>query len=277
MATKPQRHRQCSRNEAASLDEKSLTMTWCCPFCGLPGKRSKEHVWPSWLSAEMHRLARAMHAVPGRQYRVRIGTQFGERTAERLDVVSRQVCKRCNETWMSALENRVKPLILPMLEDFPTSLSATAQQVIATWAAKMSMTLDLSVPRDSRTVIPAQRRELFDTGLPPKQSTVWLGRFAGDEWGMRIYRNGCRVEQEGAPEGFQIYKTVFTINRIAFAVVGDSLPPGWRPCTDSEDLHVARRLWPQRGTAIVWPSSNALSEAALVDWARIRIKGLEQR
>jgi hypothetical protein len=50
-------------------------------------------------------------------------------------------CKVCNNGWMKDLEDRARPLLLPMLDGFKTVLDRTSQTVIAAWITKTAFSL----------------------------------------------------------------------------------------------------------------------------------------
>jgi len=71
-----------------------------CPFCGREDT-TDEHVWPKWISRELATLGLA-----------------------RPINITVPVCKRCNERWLSVLENDVAPILRPMIRGRATSISA---------------------------------------------------------------------------------------------------------------------------------------------------------
>ena len=55
------------------------------------------------------------------------------------------VCKSCNNTWMSVVENRVKEFLGPMIvRHEKTNLSLEQQQLLATWAVKTAYLVELA-------------------------------------------------------------------------------------------------------------------------------------
>src|SRR5688572_17574751 len=51
-------------------------------------------------------------------------------------------CQRCNNGWMSEMENRTKALLLPLMRGVRTDLSIANQSKIAIWTTKTAMTFD---------------------------------------------------------------------------------------------------------------------------------------
>ena len=50
------------------------------------------------------------------------------------------VCTTCNNRWISRMELKIKPVILPMFNGAAAKLDKNAQQKIATWATKTAYT-----------------------------------------------------------------------------------------------------------------------------------------
>src|SRR5207253_864745 len=93
---------------AYSLESK---MARTCAFCAQGGKQSREHVLAKWLAREFPtggRLTTLQEKGPS-------GVIVREHPAAMLIVRVKQVCSRCNQTWMSAIEHAAKPILLPMM------------------------------------------------------------------------------------------------------------------------------------------------------------------
>ena len=55
------------------------------------------------------------------------------------------ICEECNSVWLSRLERAVKPLLAPMaVSASPTTLSPARQKLLATWAVKTVLLLELA-------------------------------------------------------------------------------------------------------------------------------------
>jgi hypothetical protein len=90
-----------------------------CAFCGLPfgprgsaRQKTGEDALPKWLLGVMPgegSLTYTRQAVHGGPLRVW--------TNKELAIVARQVCKKCNNGWMSDLENRAKPVLTRIMHD----------------------------------------------------------------------------------------------------------------------------------------------------------------
>jgi len=106
-----------------------------CIFCAAPAS-SKEDAWPLWL------LRQIRTNVPAR-----IDAERGTQPLRSWRVVGagltvRFVCAPCNNGWMSELENRVKPIVLRLLDNTGTNLTVEEQTTLAAWAVKNAMVFE---------------------------------------------------------------------------------------------------------------------------------------
>lgn len=108
--------------------------------------------------------------------------RFGERGSEgalefpsgnKIDLKVRRTCEQCNTGWMSDLEHAAKPIIEPMIRAEQTLLGPREQEVVARWATKTAMMLDLVGP-GQQEIPPEHLLHLFETGNPPANVRVWL-------------------------------------------------------------------------------------------------------
>src|SRR5215218_6384613 len=105
-----------------------------CAFCGVPGA-TKQHIWPKWLNTTFY--PRASHhleliestlpveGTPSPPHKIREGGANSRKI--------RNICKRCNNEWMSQLEMAAKPLVLPLITGKRVILEEFAQRRIAAW------------------------------------------------------------------------------------------------------------------------------------------------
>ncbi len=94
-----------------------------CIFCAAPAS-SKEDAWPLWLLRKI-----------GKDRPARIDAERGTQPLRSWRVVDtgltvRFVCEPCNNGWMSELENRVKPIVLRLLDKASTNLTVEEQTTL---------------------------------------------------------------------------------------------------------------------------------------------------
>jgi hypothetical protein len=92
---------------------------------------SREHVYPDWLADELPGEGVFTHELERR------GEALTPWRASRVAYTVRHVCRRCNNEWMSELEERSKPVIAAMAknETFPLR-SARTYHLVALGASR---------------------------------------------------------------------------------------------------------------------------------------------
>src|SRR3954447_892288 len=112
-----------------------------CIFCeggAEPGNpMTKEHIWSNWMAPYlpgtqadtyyefMENLTNKVVPVGKRFERYRQGGSKTKRV--------KAVCKRCNSGWMSVLETKVRPTILPLMKAEPSILDLEARRTLVEW------------------------------------------------------------------------------------------------------------------------------------------------
>lgn len=95
-----------------------------------------------------------------------------------IEVVANQVCERCNNGWMSALEGKVKPFLLSIVRGHRRTYYEQGQRLISAWAVKTGLTFELVNPDPQmRTAIRDvhYRASRAASPSPPSKMHVWLG------------------------------------------------------------------------------------------------------
>lgn len=111
-----------------------------CIFCGdgaKPGNpMSEEHLWSEWMAPLLPKDKGTSYVEYAESFSATQPTgpkllrnRQGGATDKRFKVV----CKRCNETWMSAMEKAVQPRLTPLIKGEPTVLGECDRQMLADW------------------------------------------------------------------------------------------------------------------------------------------------
>lgn len=137
-----------------------------CLFCE-SSAGSKEHLWPAWIHQRKD-FGPLKVSIGGSPVEIR------NDPAQKIDTV----CHKCNNEWMSRVENKTKPIIACMLEDLTIPLDRQQQNMLSNWAVKTAMVFDSvknpeSNPRfyqKSECVAFRERRVI------PDHVRIWIGR-----------------------------------------------------------------------------------------------------
>ena len=149
-----------------------------CLFCGgTGGKRTAEHVLPTWLSEVLPIAGRDLALV-------RMADGGIARAMPVLDVRIVDVCKTCNEGWMSELEVAFRSVLESAIRGGPIELDREGERIVALWSVKTWFLLNRAL--DYLTVTPvnaglADYRDLYDRREPVPTFQIWIGRVHQDD------------------------------------------------------------------------------------------------
>jgi hypothetical protein len=218
-----------------------------CPFCNT-GDPTAEHVFPQWLSKELTATGGLVRSSEDRPRRLR-----------KIDTTA-PICRACNNRWLSVLENDAKPLLTQMLRGQAQRLFHNEQKLLATWALKTAMMLDLA---SGEPVIPTgffhslrQLREPFPSSI------VLIAAYGGSQWATWARHTPLRLgaPEDAPPNGFV---TTFTAHRVIFQVLGYFTSGGAR----FDDTRIYRealaQISPLRCLPVEWPPNGFLLDD---DW-----------
>jgi hypothetical protein len=115
-----------------------------CIFCGEFKERSKEHVWPRWLQKFVGGSTKGQHT--GTHFRLPWPRPVSNRKQSGESLVLGNICKDCNNGWMSDLEIEVMPLLKDVITNKcrANTWSKIEAESIAKWSLKTSIVINLS-------------------------------------------------------------------------------------------------------------------------------------
>jgi hypothetical protein len=236
-----------------------------CIFCGGAGL-TREHVWADWLKkyvpkdmpkhTALFAIVHPTHSEPTRKKR------SGDLQSRRLRIV----CKSCNTGWMSKLQEKTKPNLLPLIQGEVTAFDVSAQSLLASWIAMFVMVAEHFNPY-TVTTPQAQRSYLLDTGKAPAENwKIWIGDFERKDWKGQLAHFTVPVSSphhipeimdNGLPRP-NTQTMTFVVGRL-FIHVASSV-------TDIfEDWRLARpdllaQIWPIKRNIIGWPPRMTISD-----------------
>lgn len=257
----------------------SLPLPKRCIFCQGRSKLTREDFFPKWF--------REFYPAPPGSESARLNaevswherdTATGEiatvmapsklaRPGDLADQTLRVVCAKCNNGWMSRLQQTAKPYLRPyILGKWPRPDQA-ARKTISSWAVMFAMVVEFG--DEASAVVPPIEREVFRRDLrPPIGAHIWAGRAAGDlpYW---FHRRAMRVtldpaDDRGAPNA---QLTTLTLGHLLLQVY---LTTSDHPAFDGEqraDSCGLSPLWPLGLKGPGHHRARILNEAAVRDFA----------
>lgn len=148
-----------------------------CGFCGGPGV-TQEHVWPDWLRKV---VLESRGGGKGKKFGAEIerGGKRKRFRAEKLETKVGMPCEACQNGWMSALENEVKPFLTGMV--FPgdkTPLNSGHQLALVRWAIKTAMVYEFTATEEK--YFSSEERLAFKERFEiPENVWIWAARYDG--------------------------------------------------------------------------------------------------
>jgi hypothetical protein len=246
-----------------------------CIFCGTIGKMTREHIWADWLRSYIpkdmpdHQAGTIIRGGPGekpiKEFGHRVG---GDPRSRRVRCVCGSVTygrgskqKGCNDGWMGDLQNRAKPVVLPLIKGEATVLRAAQQRTLSAWIAMAVMCSEhgdidwVTIPAEHRTY-------LFKNHTPPKIGwKIWIGRYHRDKWSPHWVHHTLRIakkETGAAPFAgtafFNTQSTPYTVGELYIHAVSS----WWPRCVNMFRFRpprnlLLRQIWPVRDEVIRWP------------------------
>jgi hypothetical protein len=155
-----------------------------CVFCGRHGPLTKEDAVPTWLMKILS-PAGLSWGVTGGQLQ---GNLRKVPTGFRLKVAA--LCTDCNTNWLSPIERRAKPKLMPWMAGIYSPLTVEEQKLLSFWAVKTAMTVQLAQSRTQRVIPMDQYSALHrERTQPPPGFYVWI-QAQPPEWkGVNVYAN----------------------------------------------------------------------------------------
>ncbi len=164
-----------------------------CIFCG-GIELTREHVLGDWF----RRLADIEGTVPARHTFHPDGEPaLAIDYPSPLTWAARVVCGRCNNGWMSEVENAAATVLVPLLRGAPGLLTPDDQAALATWTLKTGCVIDAAAIGGGGPRFPqAHRRWLLEHHSPPALSAAWITTWPGTttawthHWGLEALEQG---------------------------------------------------------------------------------------
>ena len=238
-----------------------------CIFCGGLGI-TNEHVFPRWSHKYMapRPKGKAISRV-GTLYLDRDETTTRKLSGQLRDWQIKCVCGgshlTCNGGWMKGIEDRAKPILVPLILGNATRLQPGDQAIIATWAILKVMVSEY----DSISHVTThwtQRKRMRIRQLPPEKGWgVWIGHCERVNWSPEwislpffvpsdavLARRGLRE-----PTYYNANSVTQVIGKLFVQVIHSPVPDDFveRWKFSSPRRGTLFRIWPLSCISIKWP------------------------
>ncbi|HEX3359524.1 MAG TPA: hypothetical protein VHS74_00895 [Solirubrobacterales bacterium] len=239
-----------------------------CIFCGVDRKISREHLWPDWarklLESDSQTSAPLVpHVIAGSD------GHFRQWEAPVFSATLKEVCRVCNNGWMSDVEELTKDLVVPMLRDEEVRLGKEEQLCVAIWGYMKVLTLERV--RAPTWVLPvASYRGLRDhlaNGVAslPRSATVFVATHGGKALDGG-YTHHLIVDS--ADLGRPFFMGTFTLRQVVVQVFENlDGPSGIAPRRLAGLEGRDAQVWPVEKSTLDWPPGEALGDEELALYA----------
>jgi hypothetical protein len=240
-----------------------------CIFCSSEGKMSKEHLWSEWAR-------KAIEADTGQPVSVVphvIEKSDGSNKQWDAPVFSatlNKVCRDCNSTWMSDVEELTKDLVLPMLRNEQVLLGKEEQLCLAAWGY-LKVLVHQRV--DRQQILPADRYRGFHAHLSngvmslPRSATVFLAAHKGRAIDGG-YTQHLIVDRDELGQPF--FMATFTLRQVVLQVFDNlHLPVGIAPERPPSIADRDAQIWPVSELPVRWPPGRPLGDDELILFANL--------
>jgi hypothetical protein len=235
-----------------------------CIFCG--GRPlTHEHIWAEWIHPYVSRKLDSYTAREEVHWPTRIDRTIRKKAGDPHSRRVRCVCRACNNGWMSALQQQVRPVLQPVLGGKPFELTRRSRRLLTVWIAMAVMTGEFSQPAGV-AIEQSDRAFLLHNRRLPFHWRIWIGRYI-DPQGRPIYEhssvpifplNHPKVEI-GPQLVANTQTTAFSAGQLFAFAASSSVESGrWQinrlpiPAPISAKLV---RIWPDRAGTISLPST----------------------
>jgi hypothetical protein len=251
-----------------------------CILCGAqpPPPLTDEHLWPDWYNRQQ----------PGFRYELESVLEGGKpvvRPTQAMNLKPRVLCVPCNTDWGSKLEDRIGPILTPMIRGTARTLTASDMQLISAWFTLKAIVSEYLIPAGIR------RRRFFDldhgkhlraTLQPPEGLNVWIGRYVGSrkDAGWIMDRSSAR-EVSAKPRALALWHSVtYSIGQVLLHLFATARPIliddtvrdhekldpvsyvfEWAPGNWSTGL---TQIWEPPSSAVSWPPEKAFDDNGFV-------------
>ena len=258
-----------------------------CFFCGsTENPLTDEHVWPKWVSKLLKGQYGSDHFV---HVRSASDSTTGLWKSPDLKVTTDQICIRCNNEWLSVLENdHVKPIATPLILDQGGDIIKPSDQwILATWAYKMALLLEIAMPKQEQriTSTPAERKQFCEMKVANEHVRVFIAKYKYGQHPTHAHQKLHTLTRHDDGMKFDLKIATLTAGCLAMQVIAvRSVDTGELVYATSElEIELLgeaktkiAQIWPLTNNAVRWSDLAPMSQQDIEDWTDMweRAQGL---
>jgi hypothetical protein len=157
-----------------------------CVFCGSTGPLTKEHVYSDWTRRFVPRTMKNFKSLRATAHLDRTDFVLVKRPGDVRNWQVKCVCGSiCNNGWMRCLDERARPIMIPIITGKSTRINQDQQRILAAWATMKAMVAEFA-ESEYVTTHHSQRKRMMNKQLPPEKGwSVWIAHYVSQ--GSRVY------------------------------------------------------------------------------------------
>jgi hypothetical protein len=240
-----------------------------CAFCPHTGDLSREHIFSDWMEELfVGPIDATIKDSTGLNKNWHIDSNIA-------DFAAKIVCEKCNNSWMSAIEDRAKPILFLLIKgETAFSIGPAEAHALAIFAFKTAVVIDHS-DRSRSPFFSSRIRNGFRTSLAiPNFVQMWFCGYDGhrNDRSFRTHYHGGGI---GPTYPIQMYVCTVAIGLFVFQVfsVKHFRSIALYPTPGCEGLAIP--FWPVIPRGFTWPHLVNLSNVLQFEifarrWERVR-------
>ncbi|MGG3803466.1 hypothetical protein [Metabacillus fastidiosus] len=191
-----------------------------CIFCGNT-ELTREHIFAQWLLDEFNIRKVKM----GMQHYSSYGHKVSERPLTPNSLINGLICQKCNNGWLSQIEDRVKPILIAFLK-YPSdnlgTLLKEQHKLLSMWTFKTAIILNHA--SNYRNIVPKRHfRYIYKHRRIPENVTVLMGMTKNTtelDWvqSQNVMHSGSTTIADN-PRLQDIYKTTIQIDHLLLKII----------------------------------------------------------
>jgi hypothetical protein len=232
-----------------------------CIFCQRERKLSREHLWPRW--------ARDLLEQEERDHRVPHSIEPHDAAAKYWDAppftaTVKDVCRECNQGWMSPIEAEAKKYAEPLIRGEESLLiDVDAQWALSRWAY-LKVLLFERVDVRYRLLPEHRYHEMYESSQNEPTLPADMSVFLAAHIGLRVGQYAHRLLADAETRNPELFIGTITIKHLVVQVIEDIAGDG-EIKTFQHDHRVGgyeERIWPFT-EPFPWPPRRALTDLGL--------------
>jgi hypothetical protein len=176
---------------------------------------------------------------------------------DRPELVIKCVCSRCNNGWMSQLQERGKPIIERLWTGGACALDLQAKRTLSSWAVMTSMVLQTLDERGEWLYSEFDRTVFWTNEEMPSFMGIWIAQCVGY---TSMSTQGRSMSSQSAERRARAHVITMAFGTLGLQVLKVNLEGSKKlpkDITVSQGFgdweNIALQIWPLKGAPVTWP------------------------